>query len=262
MLMVLSPAKSLIEGPAVAELPHSQPELLDEARTLVKTARKLSVGKLESLMSISTKLAELNHQRFLDYEEPFTEDNARQAVRTFNGDVYQGLDAATLAPEDLAFGQDHLAILSGLYGVLRPLDLVQPYRLEMGSKLKTRRGEDLYAFWGPRITRRLAAWLAEHDDPTLVNLASKEYFSAVQPEGLPGPVITPVFRDVKDGKARTLAFFAKRARGWMARWALQQRATGPEALKDFDGGGYTYQAELSTDTKWVFTRPQPPPAGG
>lgn len=261
MLMVLSPAKSLIEGPAVPELPYTQPELLDDARRLVARARRLSVSKLKALMSISDALAELNHARFQTYEEPFGPDNARQAVRMFNGDVYLGLEAATLSEEDWAFGQAHLAILSGLYGVVRPLDLVQPYRLEMGSRLKTRRGPDLYAFWGDRITKQIATWLSDHDDHTLVNLASKEYFTAVRPKRLPGPVITPVFKDVKDGKARVLAFFAKKARGAMARWAIEQRVTRPEGLQGFDGGGYRYHEELSTAEQWVFTRQQPPPVG-
>ncbi|MEO0604393.1 MAG: peroxide stress protein YaaA, partial [Myxococcota bacterium] len=177
----------------------------------------------------------------------------------FNGDVYLGLDAATLSNEDLVFGQNHLAILSGLYGVLRPLDVIQPYRLEMGTKVSTRRGGDLYAFWGDRIAKVLAERLAAHDDPTVVNLASKEYFSAVAVSALPGPVVTPVFRDVKDGKSRVISFFAKRARGEMARFALQRRITRPEDLKAFDGGGYTFQSDLSDETQWVFTRPQPPP---
>lgn len=259
MLMVLSPAKSLTEGPAIEDLPHTMPPLLAESERLVTTARRLSVSKLKSLMSISDDLATLNHARFQSWEQPFTPDNARQAVRLFAGDVYQGLEAESLSPEDLRFGQQHLAILSGLYGVVRPLDLVQPYRLEMGSKLKTRRGPNLYAFWGDRITRQLSAWLSEHDDPTLVNLASKEYFSSVKPELLPGPVVTPTFRDVKDGKARVLAFFAKRARGAMARWAIEHRVSRPEALQECDVMGYRFQSELSSATDWVFTRDQPPP---
>ncbi|MBX2803145.1 MAG: peroxide stress protein YaaA [Myxococcales bacterium] len=261
MLMVLSPAKSLVEGPAVPELEASQPQMLDQTRMLLRTTRRLSPAKLKGLMSISDKLAQLNHGRFQAFEEPLTADNSRQAVRMFNGDVYLGLDASTLSPEDLAFGQDKVAILSGFYGLLRPLDLIQPYRLEMGTKLKTRRGTDLYAFWGDRITKRLKRWLREHDDRTVVNLASQEYFRSVQPTALPGPVITPRFLDVKDGKARVLSFFAKRARGHMVRWALQHRVSSPEALKDFDGGGYTFREELSEETTWTFTRPQPPPVG-
>ena len=221
--MVLSPAKNLVEGPALEDLPHTQPLMLDQARALVKVARRLSHADLKGLMSISDKLAELNRARFEAYEEPFTPDNSRQAVRMFNGDVYLGLDAPTLSAEDLSFGQSCVAILSGLYGVVRPLDLVQPYRLEMGSKLKTRRGPDLYAFWGARVTQQLKRWLAEHDDPTIVNVASQEYFGVVQPKDLPGPVITPVFKDIKDGKARVISFFAKKARGMMVRWALEHR---------------------------------------
>ena len=259
MLMVLSPAKSLTEGPALPDLAHTAPPLLAESRRLITTARRLSPRKLKALMSISDDLAALNYARFQDWSEPFTPENSRQAVRLFAGDVYRGLDAETLSATDWAFGQQHLAILSGLYGVVRPLDLIQPYRLEMGSKLKTRRGPDLYAFWGDRITAQLSEWLGEQDDDTLVNLASKEYFSAVRPAALPGPVVSPVFKELKDGKARVLAFFAKKARGMMARWAIRNRVTEPEGLKAFDDGGYAFQPEASSATQWVFSRDQPPP---
>jgi len=260
VLMVLSPAKNLLEGPAIEDLPSSTPPLLSDTAKLAKVARRWTVADLQDRMSLSDKLATLNRDRFQSFEEDPGPDRARQAARLFNGDVYLGLDAATLSRDDLVFGQDHLAILSGLYGVLRPLDLAQPYRLEMGTKNRTRRGEDLYAFWGDRIAKVLAARLADHDDKTLVNLASKEYFSAVRTAGLPGPVVTPVFRDIKDGKARVISFFAKRARGGMARFALQQRLTRAEGLQAFDGGGYRFDLDASTETQWVFTRPQPPPA--
>jgi cytoplasmic iron level regulating protein YaaA (DUF328/UPF0246 family) len=256
MLILLSPAKSLVEGPAVTGLPATQPAMLDQTETLIKTTRRLSAPKLKKLMGISDKLADLNRQRFRDWATPFTTENARQAALMFSGDVYRGFDAGTLSAEDLGFAQDHLVILSGLYGVLRPLDLIQPYRLEMGTRLSTRRGKDLYAFWGKRITDRLNQLTEGHDDRTVVNLASKEYFTSVQPERLAGPVVTPVFKEVKDGTARFLSFFAKSARGKMARWAIRNRATTADQLSAFDGGGYVLQAELSDDTHWEFHRPR------
>ncbi len=259
MLMLLSPAKSLVEGSAVGGLPATQPAMLDQTETLMKTTRRLSAPKLQELMGISDKLAVLNRRRFRDWTTPFTPENARQAVLTFNGDVYRGLDAGTLSGEDLAFAQEHVVILSGLYGVLRPLDLIQPYRLEMGTQLKTRRGKDLYSFWGERITEQLNQLTAGRDDRTVVNLASGEYFSSVQPEKLAGPLVTPVFKDVKDGKARVLSFFATAARGMMARWATQNRAASADRLRAFDGGGYVLQEALSTETRWELHRPQPPP---
>lgn len=259
MLMLLSPAKSLIEGPAVADLPHSTPVLLEETERLAKETRGLSTKNLKTLMGISDKLADLNHQRFQDFEVPLHPDTARQAVRMFNGGVYVGLDAATLSPDDIAFGQDTVAILSGFYGVLRPLDLMLPYRLEMGTKLENRRGPNLYAFWGERIAQTVDGWLADHDEKVIVNLASNEYFHAVS-GALKSPVITPRFEDVKDGKSRVVSFFAKAARGMMVRWALQHRAERAEELKGFDSGGYTFVPDDSTDTRWVFRRQQPPPA--
>lgn len=261
MLMVLSPAKKLIEGYAVEGLPSTQPALLDQTETLMKTTRRLTAPKLQKLMGISSSLAVLNRQRFCDWTTPFTRENARQAALTFDGDVYRGLAAATLSGDDLAFAQEHVVILSGLYGVLRPLDLMQPYRLEMGTRLKTRRGKDLYAFWGKRITDQLNRFTEGHEDRTIVNLASNEYFKAVQPGRLEGPLVTPVFKEVKDGKARVLSFFAKPARGMMARWATQNRVTHADQLRAFDGGGYVLQPELSDETRFEFHRPQPPPVG-
>ncbi len=259
MLMLLSPAKSLVEGSAVTDLPATLPPMLDQTETLMETTRRLSAPHLRELMGISDPLAALNRQRFRDWTTPFTTENARQAALTFNGGVYRGLDASTLSGEDLAFAQEHLVILSGLYGALRPLDLIQPYRLEMGTRLKTRRGKDLYAFWGQRITEQLNRLTEGRDDRSVVNLASKEYFSSVQPEKLAGPFVTPVFKDVKGGKARVLAVFAKAARGMMARWAIQHRATSAGQLRAFDSGGYVLQDALSTETHWEFHRPQPPP---
>ena len=257
MFVLLSPAKTLIEPPAVDGPATTEPALLDEAEQLVQTTRAMSPETLKSLMGISDKLAALNHQRFQSWSRPFTPQNARQALLSFNGDVYHGLDAASLSDDDLTWADDHVGILSGLYGLLRPLDLMQPYRLEMGSKLETTRGADLYAWWGDRITNVVNHRI--NGAGAVVNLASNEYWRSIQPDQLTVPVVTPVFRDIKEGKSRTLAFFAKRARGAMTRWIIQQRATDVDQLKSCDAMGYTYDPDQSTDTRWVFSRPQPPP---
>ncbi len=259
MLIVLSPAKKLVEPPAAPEFPASEPLMLDQTLMLMKTTRRLKAKKLKELMGISDKLADLNHQRFQDFTTPFDSANARQALLSFNGDVYFGLDAASLDGADLEFAQQHVAILSGLYGLLRPLDLMQPYRLEMGTRLKTRRGKSLYDFWGDRLSKGLTGLLDAHDDKTIVNLASNEYFKSLRPKKLKHRVVTPSFLNVKEGKARSLFFFIKRARGLMTRWAIRNRVTSPEALKGFDDGGYTFDAGASTEDNWVFSRPQPPP---
>ena len=258
MYIVLSPAKTLIEPPAVAELPATEPLMLEQTRVLMQTTRKLSVKKLKELMGITDSLATLNRDRFQAFSEPFDAENARQALLSFNGQVYWGVDAKTLSAEDLAFAQEHVGILSGLYGLLRPLDLMQPYRLEMGSKVRTRRGADLYTFWGDRVAKAVNE-LA--NGGTVVNLASNEYFKAANNKALQGPVITPVFKDVKEGKSRTLAFFAKQARGAMTRWAILNRVTDVEQLKRCDINDYRYSEAESTDAKWVYSRPQPPPVG-
>jgi len=259
MLTVLSPAKKLDwEGP-IPNVAASTPVLEKDIGILAKQARKLSANKLKSLMEISDNLAQLNHQRFQDFSMPFTEANSRPAVFAFAGDTYVGLDASQLDEQDLQFAQGQLRILSGLYGLLRPMDLLQPYRLEMGTKMKNSRGKNLYEFWGSRITAQLIAALGEHDDKTLVNLASAEYFKSVQPKSLPGKVVTPVFLDTKGGKSRSLFLFVKRARGMMARFAIQRRIDRPEGLKDFTEGGYRFLSGQSDETRWVFERPQPPP---
>jgi cytoplasmic iron level regulating protein YaaA (DUF328/UPF0246 family) len=258
--MLLSPAKSLSEGPAVAGFSSSQPAMADESEKLLKTTRRLSSKKLQALMNISVKLGDLNRERFAAMTFPHEEGTARQAILMFNGDVYRGLDAASLDPADLDWANDRVAILSGFYGVLRPLDLMQPYRLEMGTKLKTRRGPTLYTFWGDRIAKQLNAML--DGDQTVVNLASNEYFSSVNTKKLDATVITPVFRDIKDGKARTLSFFAKQARGAMVRWAVVNRVTDAEQLEQCDVMGYTFVPEASTADRWEFHRQQPPPVNG
>lgn len=261
MLTVLSPAKSLNLDPQKQTTKYSTPEFLEEAETLVNKLKRMSRKALGELMSISDDLSELNHGRFNEWSRPFTTKNAKQAVLTFNGDVYQGLNASQFKARDLAYAQDHLRILSGLYGVLRPLDLMQAYRLEMGTSLKTRQGNSLYDFWGDKITESLKADLDQQKQRALVNLASNEYFKSVKPKPLGCPVITPVFKEIKDGKSRTIALFAKQARGRMAAWMIQNRIDAPEDLTGFNLDGYEYQPDESTESKLTFSRPQPPPVG-
>jgi len=262
MLVLLSPAKKLNNPPRRPKPTFSQPELLAETELLMRTARGLSANDLKGLMGISDNLAELNHGRFQAFETPFDLDNAQQAAFTFAGDTYLGLKAKTLSGDDLDWAQEHLAILSGLYGVLRPLDLMQPYRLEMGTRLANPRGKDLYAFWKSAIAPKLNAMSEGHADRAIVNCASNEYFSAVDAKVLAGPVITPVFKERKDGKERVISFMAKKARGSMARWIIKNRVEDPAQIKRFSVGGYRFKKKDSTETKWVFSRKQPPPVNG
>lgn len=261
MLVVLSPAKRLLEGPAIPTLAHSQPELLDEAESLVHIAQGLDAAGLKGLMGISDKLADLNAERFQAWHRPFTTDNSRQAARIFAGDTYLGFDAASLSADDLQWAQDRVGILSGLYGLLRPLDLVQPYRLEMGTRLATERGKNLYAWWGTRLADLIGERTQGHVDRTLVNLASPEYGKAVDRSALAVPLITPAFKEIKNGESRTLGLFAKKARGMMARWVVEHRVERAEELKGFTAGGYAYNEAESDAQRWVFDRPQPPPVG-
>jgi cytoplasmic iron level regulating protein YaaA (DUF328/UPF0246 family) len=254
MLAVVSPAKKLDTDTIGRQLPFTQPSLLDDTEQLMVTTKRLKAKDLRALMGISEKLAELNHARFQAFETPFTEDNAKAAALMFNGDTYTGLDASSLSDTDLTWAQDHLAILSGLYGILRPLDLIQPYRLEMGTRLKTRRGPSLYAFWGDRICRQIENQLQSHTNPTLVNLASNEYFKSVQAKTLQGSVLTPAFKEMRDGKAKMISFMAKRARGMMARYIIENRIDEPEALKEFTMGGYEYAPSMSDESTWTFIR--------
>ncbi|PKN59111.1 MAG: peroxide stress protein YaaA [Deltaproteobacteria bacterium HGW-Deltaproteobacteria-14] len=254
MLAVLSPAKSLDLEPTDRALDFTQPALLDETLALMRTTRKLKPADLARLMSISDKLAELNYDRFQAFETPFTAANAKPAALMFAGDTYAGLKAPELDDDALRWAQDHLGILSGLYGLIRPLDLIQPYRLEMGTRLATRRGANLYSFWGDRITKRINAMTEAHADRTLVNLASNEYFKAVRPEHLAGGVVTAVFKEIKDGQPRMIGLTAKRARGMMARWIVAGRVDRREGLKDFAVDDYAFQPALSSDTDWVYTR--------
>jgi uncharacterized protein len=257
MLAVVSPAKALDFAPAPENLPASEPELFDQTLLLAKTTRRLTKPKVAALMHLSDKLAELNVARFRAFAETQDRENAKQAVLAFAGDTYRGLEAASLSQDDLAWAQDHLRLLSGLYGVLRPLDLIQPYRLEMGTRLATRRGESLYDFWGDRVTQALNASLEGHQDATLVNLASIEYFSVVRPRKLVGTVINPIFREERDGVEKIISFSAKKARGMMARHMIVNRLDRPEGLKDFAEEGYRFRPKASDERDWVFSRKAP-----
>lgn len=257
MLIVLSPAKTLDESPVNPPHPVTQAPLLGEAEKLVRTARNLSLKKLRELMDISDSLARTNRDRFKAFETPFTAENALPAGYMFRGDVYRGLDIDTLTADDLAFAQEHVGILSGLYGIVRPLDLVAPYRLEMGSALKTRRGTNLYAFWGDRITKQIQAMTADHAPQVVVNLASQEYFRAVKVKTLKQRVVTPVFKEARKGKEITVSFTAKRSRGVMTRWIVQNRFTTPDRLHEFSEMGYEFQTDRSTDDTLLFVRQGP-----
>jgi uncharacterized protein len=256
MIIVLSPAKSLdYDTPAHIDT-HTIPDFVDDAAELIDGLRRLSPQQIGTLMSISDPLARLNFQRYADWSTKFSRDNAKQAVLAFNGDVYEGFDAKSLSHADLGYAQNHVRVLSGLYGVLRPLDLLQPYRLEMGTRFENPRGKDLYAFWGERITHALNAQLESNRKGArvLVNCASTEYFKAVKPKKLAAPIITPVFEDWKGGRYKIISFHAKRARGLMARYAVENRIAEPEALKSFDVEGYAFDADASNDSTYVFRR--------
>lgn len=257
MLIVVSPAKALDFESPLATKKYSEPELIDRSTELVAVMAQKSPDELSTMMSISPSLGELTHERFQDWTTPFTPDNARPALLAFNGDTYQGLDAGgSFSQRDFTHAQKVLRILSGLHGVLRPLDLIQPYRLEMGSKVATDRGETLYDYWSDTITEVLARDIAASPGANaLVNLASNEYFSAVDPDGLGARVITPKFLDAKgDGDFKTLGFFAKRARGAMAGWMIRERVTSLKALTEFGDGGYRYDPHRSSADEPVFTR--------
>ena len=254
MLMVISPAKTLDYESPLATARFTQPALLDQSQQLIEVARALSPAQIGSLMHISDKLALLNAERFNDWQPGFTPDNARQAILAFKGDVYTGLQAETFSEDDFDFAQSHLRMLSGLYGLLRPLDLMMPYRLEMGIKLANPGGKDLYAFWGETLTQALNAALADQGDQVLVNLASDEYFKSVKPKLLNAEIIKPVFLDEKNGKFKVISFYAKKARGLMSRYIIQNRLTQPEQLKKFDVDGYYYDADASSGNELVFKR--------
>lgn len=254
MLMVISPAKTLdYESPLAAQR-FTQPALLEKSHQLIDVARDLSPAQISSLMGISDKLAHLNADRFNQWQPPFSLENARQAILAFKGDVYTGLQAETFSDDDFDFAQQHLRMLSGLYGLLRPLDLMQPYRLEMGIKLANPAGKDLYGFWGDLLTEKLNEAIAEQGDDVLINLASDEYFKAIKPKKLNAELIKPVFLDEKNGKFKVISFYAKKARGLMSRYVIQNRLTNPAQLKKFDVDGYFFDTAESKDNELVFKR--------
>lgn len=254
MLITISPAKKLDFDTPVPVSDFTTPAMLESAAELIAILRDKDSFEIAGLMKLSMKLADLNVARYQQWHTPFTPENARPALFAFAGDVYQGLDAATLEPTDISFAQQHLCILSGLYGLLRPLDLIQPYRLEMGTKLATGRGNNLYRYWGDRITEALNMALAAQGDDLLINLASNEYFSAVNANKLNGRIITPVFKELRNGVYRIISFNAKKARGLMSRYIIEQRLADPESLKTFDLAGYRFNPELSSEDHFVFTR--------
>ncbi|WP_237067910.1 peroxide stress protein YaaA [Microbulbifer guangxiensis] len=254
MLIVISPAKTLDYESEIPKLETTRPDFLDDSAKLIKELRELSPQDISSLMKISDKLGVLNYDRFQQWKRPFTDKNARPALLAFKGDVYTGLEAETMGKRDFAYAQKHLRMLSGLYGLLRPLDLMQPYRLEMGTRFANARGKNLYEFWGDTLTEALNQQLQSLKSRELVNLASNEYFKAVKPKLLEAEIITPHFRDLKNGEYKMISFFAKKARGMMSRWAIDKRVKKAEELKGFDGGGYAYNASLSKGNDWVFTR--------
>ncbi|MGK5014806.1 peroxide stress protein YaaA [Janthinobacterium sp. HLS12-2] len=252
MLIVLSPAKSLdLETPPTTSL-HSTPDFLDHSAQLIERMRQFSLAEVGSLMGISDALSALNVARYASWTPKLAE--ARQAIMAFNGDVYAGFEARSLQPAQLDYAQSRVRILSGLYGLLRPLDLIHPHRLEMGTRLSTARGKDLYAFWGDTITNGLNRTAKEQGAKVLVNLASEEYFKSVKPRQLDVPVIAPVFEDWKNGKYKIISFYAKRARGMLARYAAVNQIRDPQQLKQFDVDGYAYVPEASNDKNWVFRR--------
>ncbi|KEO88568.1 hypothetical protein EH31_16555 [Erythrobacter longus] len=257
MITLLSPAKKLNFDEPQTSLEITRPRLEDDTREIAGVAKKQSAKALAKLMHISDNLAELNAERFKAFDLDGRSNSAKPAGLTFDGDVYWGLEAKSLGDETLAYAQGHLRILSGLYGVLRPMDAIQPYRLEMGTKMKNPRGKSLYDFWGSRIGEQLAGDLEGHGDPTVVNLASNEYFKAVDTSALPGKVIEATFLNVKDGEARRLMYHVKFGRGLMARWIMENRIEKADDLKGFDAEGYSLDASASSETQLVFTRPQP-----
>ncbi|MEP6342792.1 MAG: peroxide stress protein YaaA [Maricaulaceae bacterium] len=258
MLTLLSPAKKLNMEPPATSLHATQPRLGTDMKAIAKVAKQQSADDLKRLMHISDNLATLNYERFKAFNLDNQSNSAKAAGLAFDGNVYWGLSADTMDDPTLSYAQDHLRILSGLYGLLRPMDSIQPYRLEMGTKLQNPRGKSLYAFWGRILSDQLNDDLSGHSDHTIVNLASNEYFKAVDQTALNRTVINAKFLNVKDGQARALMYYAKHARGAMARWIMENRVDSAEGLKDFDADGYTLDAEASSETELVFTRAQPP----
>ena len=254
MLIVISPAKKLdYETPAKTKK-HTMPEYLDESQRLIKILRQYSALDLAELMHLSMNLAELNFERYYQWKKDYGVEDAKQCLLAFKGDVYAGLDAESFKAGDLDYAQSHLRILSGLYGLLRPLDLMMPYRLEMGTRLQNERGKNLYEFWGDIITDGINKQLKAKKDDMLINLASNEYFKSVKAKNIQGRIITPQFKENKNGTYKMIGIFAKKARGLMSRYILLNRLADPEDIKSFDVDGYRFNAGLSKGDQWVFTR--------
>ena len=255
MLIVVSPAKTLDYESPLATEKFTQPELVEYSKELIDVCRKLTPADVASLMKVSDKIADLNVGRFQEWSETFTTENSRQAILAFKGDVYTGLDAESLSEADFEYAQDHLRMLSGLYGLLKPLDLMQPYRLEMGTKLANDKGTNLYQFWGNVITDKLNEAISAQGDNVLINLASNEYFKAVKPKNLDAQVITPVFKDCKNGQYKVISFYAKKARGMMARYIIENKVTQLSDLKDFTVAGYYFSSDATAkELEPVFLR--------
>lgn len=254
MITLLSPAKKLDYESEICTEEFTIPENLDRSELLINKLRRTSSKKIGEMMDLSKNLVNLNVGRYAEWTDDFSTGQTRQAVLAFKGDVYQGMKNDELAPDDLTFAQNHLRILSGLHGLLRPLDLIKPYRLEMGTKLSVRGKKDLYAFWGDTITSRLNTALEESGNDTLCNLASGEYFKAVNTKKLKGKIITPVFKDMKNGQLKVIFLWAKQARGMMSGYIVRNRINDSEQLKEFSDGGYRFTEDLSDESTWVFTR--------
>ncbi|MDH5737367.1 MAG: peroxide stress protein YaaA [Gammaproteobacteria bacterium] len=254
MLTIVSPAKTLDFESKIPTEKFSSPAFLDRSRELTSTLKNASPQALCKLMGISKKLGELNAERYQNWSTPFSPENARQAIYAFKGDVYLGLEAEKFNDRDLNFAQKHLRILSGLYGLLKPLDLIQPYRLEMGTRLATSKGKDLYDFWGTSLSTALSADLRGQRNKTLINLSSNEYFKSIDHPEIQSKLIQPVFKDYSKGTYKVMSFFAKKARGMMSHFIIKNRIDTPAQLRDFDRDGYVYNPSLSNDNTWVFTR--------
>lgn len=253
MITVISPSKTLDFSPNPFHT-HTQPRQLKQSQELISTAKQLSPEDLADLMSISVKLSQLNWQRYQDFQHPFTLDNAKQALLTFKGDVYRGIDSDNYTEDDFTFAQKHLRILSGLYGALKPLDLIQPYRLEMGVRLQNKHGNNLYEFWDTRITEMLNQDFKDDSIPLLINLASIEYFKAIKPKALKAKILTLNFKENKAGIYKTIGIHAKRARGLMTHYMIKSRLTDPEQIKAFNNENYAFNESLSSEKEWVFSR--------
>lgn len=254
MLIIISPAKTLDYKSQINIVGESEAPFLKESQALIKKLQKLKPVKISELMKVSSDIAYLNHDRFAQWQYPFLEGTARQAILAFKGEVYNGLDAYSLNQEEIDYAQNHLRMLSGLYGVLRPLDMMMPYRLEMGTKLAIRKSKNLYEFWGEKIRKKVQESIDEQNEKVLVNLASNEYYKAVKAKKLKAKIITPIFKQAKGDDYKVIAIFAKKARGLMSRFIIKNRIENPEELKHFNLDGYLYNEELSNETDYIFTR--------